>query len=188
MLKRDEETDFLAYSLPDAISSSLSGIDSLIVRSSMLAAHFEGAVDPKRIATEAEVDVILTGSVLRAGDQIRVTCQLVEAPSAAMIWSETVSSSMQDLFKIQDELSERVVHTLMLPRSERERRIFRRDVPASAKSFEFYLRANQIVATRTLENMRLARDLYLQCLDDDPDYAPAWACLGRTHRFIEKFG
>ena len=188
VLKRDEETDFLAYSLPDAISSSLSGIDSLIVRSSLLAARFEGPLDPKRIATEAEVDAILTGSVMRAGDQIRLTCQLVEAPSATVIWSETVNSSMQDLFKIQDELSERVVHSLMLPLSERERRIFRRDVPASAKGYEFYLRANQIVATRTLENMRLARDLYLQCLDDDPDYAPAWAHLGRVHRFIEKFG
>jgi tetratricopeptide (TPR) repeat protein len=95
---------------------------------------------------------------------------------------------MQDLFKIQDELSERIVHSLMLPFSERERGILRRDVPASAKGYEFYLRANQIAAIRTLDNMRLARDLYLQCLDHDPDYAPAWARLGRVNRFIEKFG
>ncbi len=188
LLKRDEETDFLAFSLPDAISSSLSGIDSVIVRSSLLAARFEGPVDPKRIASEAEVDAILTGSVMRVGDRIRLTCELVEVPSATMIWSETVFSSIQDLFKIQDELSERVVHSLMLPLSERERRTFRRDVPASATGYEFYLRANQIAATRTLDNMRLARDLYLQCLDDDPDYAPAWARLGRVNRFIEKFG
>jgi serine/threonine protein kinase len=188
VLRRDEETDFLAYSLPDAISSSLSGIDSLIVRSSLVAARFEGPVDPKRIAAEAEVDAILTGSVMRAGEKIRLTCELVEAPSATMIWSETVTSSMQDLFKIQDELSARVAHSLMLPLSERERHIFRRDVPASAKGYEFYLRANQIAAVRSLENMRLARDLYLQCLDHDPDYAPAWARLGRVTRFIEKFG
>jgi tetratricopeptide (TPR) repeat protein len=153
-----------------------------------LAARFEGPVDLKRIATEAEVDAILTGSVMRAGDQVRLTCQLVEAPSAKMIWSETINASMQDLFKIQDELSERVVHSLMLPLSERERHNFRRDVPASAKGYEFYLRANQIAVVRTLDNMRLARGLYLQCLDDDPDYAPAWARLGRVHRFLEKIG
>jgi TolB-like protein len=188
LLKRDEETDFLAYSLPDAISSSLSGIDSVIVRSSLLAARFEGPVDLKRIATEAEVDAILTGSVMRVGDRIRLTCELVEVPSATMIWSETVISSMPDLFKIQDELSERVVHSLMLPLSEREQHVFRRDVPANATGYEYYLRANQIAATRTLENMRLARDLYLQCLDEDPDYAPAWARLGRVNRFLEKFG
>jgi len=188
LLKRDEETDFLDYSLPDAISNSLSGIDSVIVRSSLLAARFEGPVDLKRIATEAEVDAILTGSVMRAGDRIRLTCELVEVPSATMIWSETVISSMQDLFKIQDELSERVVHSLMLPLSEREQHVFRRDVPANATGYEYYLRANQIAATRTLENMRLARDLYLQCLDNDPNYAPAWARLGRVNRFLEKFG
>jgi serine/threonine protein kinase/tetratricopeptide (TPR) repeat protein len=188
VLKKDEETDFLAYSLPDAISSSLSGIDSLIVRSSLLAARFEGLVDPKRVAAEAEVDAILTGSVMRVGDRIRLTCELVEAPSAAVTWSEAVTSSMQDLFKIQDELTQRVVRSLMLPVSERERSTFRRDVPASAKGYEFYLRANQIAAVRTLENMCLARDLYLQCLDDDPGYAPAWARLGRVTRFIEKFG
>jgi serine/threonine protein kinase/tetratricopeptide (TPR) repeat protein len=188
VLKKDEETDFLAYSLPDAISSSLSGLDSVIVRSSLLAARFEGPVDPKRVAAEAEVDVILTGSVMRVGDRIRLTGELVEAPSATVIWSETVTSSMRDLFKIQEELSQRVVRSLMLPVSERERRTFRRDVPASAKAYEFYLRANQIATVRTLENMRLARDLYLECLDDDPDYAPAWARLGRVTRFIEKFG
>jgi serine/threonine protein kinase len=188
VLKRDEETDFLAYSLPEAISNSLSGIDSLIVRSSLLAAAFEGSPDPKTVAIEADVDAILTGSILRAGDRIRVTCQLVEAPSGTMTWSETVSSSMQDLFKVQDDLCERVLQSLTLPSCEREHRIFRRDVPANAKAYEYYLRANQIAATRNLDNMRLARDLYLQCLEEGPDYAPAWARLGRVYRFIEKFG
>lgn len=188
VLKRDAETDFLAYSLPDAISSSLSGIDSLIVRSSQMAAAFEGMTDPKRVAVEADVDAILTGSLLRAGDRIRLTCQLVEAPSGTMIWSDTASSSMQDLFKIQDELCERIVQSLRLPLNDRERCIFRRDVPASAKAYEYYLRANQIAATKTLDDMRLARDMYLQCVDEGPDYAPAWARLGRVYRFIEKFG
>jgi serine/threonine protein kinase/tetratricopeptide (TPR) repeat protein len=188
ILKRDEETDFLAYSLPDAVGSSLSGVDNLIVRSSLLAAGFEGLLDPRRVAAQADVDAILTGTVLRAGDRIRVTCQLVEAPSGTIIWSDTLSSSMHDLFRIQDELCERVVQSLALPLNERERRIFQRDVPASAKTYEYYLRANQIAATRTLDSMRLARDLYRQSLEEDPAYAPAWAQLGRVYRFIEKFG
>src|ERR1035438_3070823 len=50
------------------------------------------------------------------------------------------------------------------------------------------LRANQMAAKKTLDDMRLARDMYLQCVDEDPDYAPAWARLGRAYRFIEKFG
>ena len=188
MLKKDTETDFLAYSLPDAISSSLSGIDSLIVRSSQMGSMFEGIADPKRVAVEADVDAILTGSLLRAGDRIRLTCQLIEAPGGKVIWSDTETSSIQDLFKIQDELCDGIVQSLRLPLNDRERSIFRRDVPTSAKAFEYYLRANQMAAKKTLDDMRLARDMYLQCVDEGPDYAPAWARLGRAYRFIEKFG
>jgi serine/threonine protein kinase len=188
MLKKDTETDFLSYSLPDAISSSLSGIDSLIVRSSQMGSMFEGSADPKRVALEADVDAILTGTLLRVGDRIRLTCQLVEAPGGTVIWSDTANSSIRDLFKIQDELCNGIVQSLRLPLNDRERSIFRRDVPTSAKAFEYYLRANQIAAKKTLDDMRLALDMYLQCLDEGPSYAPAWARLGRAYRFIGKFG
>src|SRR6202011_5847428 len=124
----------------------------------------------------------------RAGDRIRLTCQLVEAPGGTVIWSDTATSSIQDLFKIQDELCNGIVQSLRLPLNDRERSIFRRDVPTSARAFEYYLRANQMAAKKTLDDMRLARDMYLQCVDEGPDYAPAWARLGRAYRFIEKFG
>ncbi|MBZ5583638.1 MAG: protein kinase [Acidobacteriia bacterium] len=188
VLRRDEDTDFLAYSLPDAISTSLSGIDSLIVRSSLAAARFEGqAPDPRRIAAEAGVDAILTGALLRVGAQLRVACQLVEAPSGTMLWSETAQVSMADLFQLQDGLVHRIVQSLAPQLSERERHALRRDVPASATAYEYYLRANQLTLIRTIGNMKLARDLYRQCVEEDAGYAPAWARLGRVHRFIEKF-
>jgi serine/threonine protein kinase len=187
-LKSDEQTDFLTYALPEAISNSLSAMDNLIIRSSVLAARFEGQPDPKRVALEADVDAFLTGSLVRAGDRFRLTCQLVEAPSGSVIWSESANSSMRDLFTIQDELCERILQSLQFPLDERQRRTSHRDVPATARAYEYYLRANQIVATRTLDNMSLARDLYLQCLEESPDYAPAWAQVGRVYHFLEKFG
>jgi serine/threonine protein kinase len=187
LLKKDDDTDFLAQSLPDAVCNSLSGIDSLIVRSSMLGASLAGSSDLRQIATEAGVDAILTGSLLRAGPQIRVTCQLVEAPSGTVLWSETINSTLLDLFRLQDELSQGIVQSLMLPLSEREQRSFRRDVPANAKAYEYYLRANQLAALPSLDNMKLALGLYRQCLEEDPEYAPAWARLGRVDRFVEKF-
>ena len=186
--KSDEQTDFLNYTLPDAISNSLSAMDNLIVRSSLLAARFEGQPDPKRVAVEADVDAFLTGSLLRAGDRFRLTCQLIEAPSGSVIWSQTANSSMQDLFMIQDELCERILQSLQFPLDERERRSSHRDVPASARAYEYYLRANQIAVTRTLDSMSLARDLYLQCLEESPNYAPAWVRLGRVCHFLGKFG
>jgi serine/threonine protein kinase/tetratricopeptide (TPR) repeat protein len=186
-LKSDEQTDFLACSLPDAISNSLSGMDNLIVRSSLMAAKLANPPDPKRVAIEAEVDAFLTGSLLRAGDRFRLTCQLVEAPSGSVFWSDSANSSMQDLFAMQDELCERILQSLKLPLDEREHRNSRRDIPATARAYECYLRANQIAVIRTLENIGLARDMYLQCLEESPDYAPAWACLARVYHFLDKF-
>jgi len=185
--KSDEQTDFLTFTLPEAISNSLSAMDNLIVRSSLMAARFEGQPDPRRVAVEADVDAFLTGSLLRAGDRFRLTCQLIEAPGGRVLWSESANSSMQDLFTIQDELSERILKSLHVPLNEREDRAYRRDVPASAMAYEYYLRANQITVTRTLDNMSVARDFYLQCLEESPNYAPAWAAVGRVYHFLGKF-
>jgi serine/threonine protein kinase len=185
--KSDEQIDFLTFALPEAISNSLSAMDHLIVRSSLLAARFEGQPDPRRVAVEADVDAFLTGSLLRAGDRFRLTCQLIEAPGGSVLWSESANSSMQDLFTIQDELCERILQSLKFPLDERERRTSQRDVPASARAYEYYLRANQITIVRNLDSMGLARDLYLQCLEESPDYAPAWARLGRVYHFLGKF-
>jgi DNA-binding winged helix-turn-helix (wHTH) protein len=86
MLRPDTETDFLAFSLPDAITASLSGLRSLVVRSSVAASRFRGEVtDPKRLAEEADVDVAVTGSLLRVGDQLRVSAQLTAVPTGTLL-------------------------------------------------------------------------------------------------------
>src|SRR6188474_2697339 len=76
VLRPDPETDFLAFSLPDAIATSLSGIGSLLVRSSAMAARFADAPDLKALSSEADVDRVVMGTLLRAGDELRVTAQL----------------------------------------------------------------------------------------------------------------
>jgi len=187
ILRADPETDFLAFSLPDAITTWLSGLDSLIVRSSIVASRLAGqAMDLKAIASEADVDVVLTGTLVRSGEQLRVSTQLVEAPSGTLIWSNTSQLSLGDIFRLQDDLATRIVESLSIPLTAREHRMLKHDVPASAKAYEFYLRANQLASR--LSTLSLARDLYLECLQEDPQYAPAWARLGRVYRVLGKFG
>src|SRR5262245_52381144 len=118
ILKADPETDFLAFSLPDALTLSLSGLTSLVVRSSVAAARFGAAaeaVDPKAIAAEADVDVIVSGTLLRAGDQVRVTSQLTDAATGTLLWSDTAQAAVGDLFQVQDELPSRKVAFLKRP-------------------------------------------------------------------------
>ncbi|MPY87020.1 MAG: protein kinase [Luteitalea sp.] len=185
VLRPDAETDFLAFSLPDAIATSLSGIASLVVRSSATAARFGGgeSTDLKTLAAEAAVDLVVMGTLLRSGDQLRAAAQLVEAPGGTLLTSHTVQSSLGDLFRLQDDLATRIVEALSLPLAGREAPT--RDVPRSARAYEFYLRANELA--RDYDQLRLARDLYLRSLDEDPTFAPAWAQLARCHRVIGKY-
>ena len=101
MLRPDPDTDFLCFSLPDALSASLSSLESLVVRSSLTAARFAAdAPDLRRISEEADVDIVLTGMLLRAGDELRVTAQLADAAAGTLIWSHTAQGPVGDLFRL----------------------------------------------------------------------------------------
>ena len=183
-LRADPESDFLAFSLPDAIATSLSGTGSLVVRSSAVAARFAGeAPDLKALAAEADVDRVVTGTLLRSGEQVRASVQLVEAPAGTLLASLTVQSSLGDLFRLQDDISRRVVQALSLPLVGVATPT--PDVPRDAQAYELYLRANELASSH--EGLVRARDLYERCLALDPDFAPAWAHLGRCHRAIGKY-
>jgi len=184
VLRPDPETDFLAFSLPDAIATSLSGIGSILVRSSVTAARFADAPDLKVLSSEADVDRVVMGTLLRAGEQLRVTAQLVEAPGGTLLTSHTVQSSMGDLFRLQDDITRRVVEALSLP-LRADVTPSARDAPHDARAYELYLRANELA--RTYDGLPRARDLYERCLELDPGFAPAWAHFGRAHRVIGKY-
>lgn len=186
MLRPDPEIDFLAFGLPDAITCSLRGLSALIVRSNVAGLRFASdSPDLRAVAADAGVDVILTGALLRAGDQVRVSAQLSEGEDGTLIWSKTSQVLMRDMFQLQDELTHHIVDSLALPLSAREQQAMARDVPATARAFEFFLRANQLAYQEA--NWPAARDLYRAALEEDPRYAPAWARLGRCYRLIGKY-
>ena len=188
MLRPDPDTDFLAFSLPDAITSSLGGLASLVVRSSAVAGRFaagKDAWDPKDVALEADVDVIVTGTLLRASDAVRVSAQLTDAATGTLLWSDTAQAPVGDLFRLQDDLTQRIVTSLSLPLSARERQMLQRDVPASAKAYDFFLRGNQL--SYDSKQWSVARELYLRAVEEDSRYAPAWARLGRIHHVMAKY-
>ncbi len=188
MLRPDPEVDFLAFSLPDAILSSLAGIQSLVVRSTLAGAGYatDEGVDLKKIGAEAGVDVVLCGTLLRAGGQVRVNAQLLEASSGTILWSKTVQLELKDIFEVQDQLARAIVESLSIPLSSGDQRRLRRDLPASARAYEFYLRGNQLAYDSSM--LSVAGEMYRSALDEDPDFAPAWAKLGRVHRLLAKYG
>ena len=137
VLRPDAETDFLAFSLPDAIATSLSGNTGMIVRSSAVAARFAtGTPDLKALAAEADVDRVVMGTLLRAGDQLRATAQLVDAPGGTLLSSHTVQASLGDLFGLQDDIARRVAEALALPLAGTPAQS--PDRPAAPEAYQLY--------------------------------------------------
>ena len=187
MLRPDEDAEFLAFSLPEAITMSLSGLGSIVVRSTLAGGQFATeSPDLKALATHAEVDLVLVGSLLRGGDTLQVNAQLLEAPGGTVVWSERAQVEWQNIFHLQEDLTRRIVGSLAQPLSAKEEQRLRRDVPASATAYELYLRANKLAIPSTPSEWETARDLYLECVEQDPNYAPAWARLGRLQRVVAK--
>jgi serine/threonine protein kinase/tetratricopeptide (TPR) repeat protein len=184
VLRPDPETDFLAFSLPDAIATSLAEVRSLVVRSTAAAARFAGETpDLKALAAEAQVDRVVMGTLLRAGDDVRATAQLVEAPAGTLLTSHTIQAPLGNLFGLQDDIARRVTDALALPLGATTTPA--PEPPHNPRAYEFYLRANELA--RSYDKMLEARELYTRALDLDPRFAMAWAHLGRCHRVIGKY-
>ena len=148
--------------------------------------RFAGSTpDLKEIAKEADVDIVLTGTLLRGGSQIRLTTQLVEAPGGTLIWSRALQVELQDIFQLQDTLVSGVVESLALPLTAGERQLLSHDTPGNASAYDLYLRANELGRNRA--KIGAAIELYEQCVAMDPGYAPAWARLGRARWLADKY-
>jgi TolB-like protein len=186
LLRPSEEIEFLAFSLPEAITVSLAGLEDLVVRSSIVADRYaHESPDLKKIAEEEDVDVVLIGALLKIGEHLRITAQLVEAPSGTLLWSHSSQSTSRELLELHDDLVRRVVDSLLPSLSPREHQALQQDRPASATVYELYLRANELAPR--WPNLPTAIELYERCVAMDSSYAPAWARLGRARWLWDKY-
>ena len=186
LLRPSDEIQFLAFSLPEAITVSLAGLADLVVRSSIVAARYSSeSPDLKKIAKEAEVDVVLTGALLQIGEQLRITTQLVEAPTGTLVWSHSSQATIRELLQLHDDLVRRVVESILPSLSLGEHQALQQDRPASPTVYELYLRANEL--SRQWENLPAAIERYERCVKMDASYAPAWARLGRARWLWDKY-
>jgi TolB-like protein len=186
LMRRSEDLEFLTYSLPESITVSLSGLENLVVRSSLIAAQYAQDVpDFQKIAGETEVDVILTGTLLPVREQLRITAQLVEVPAGSVLWSHSSDVTVRELLQLHDDLVNRVVQALLPALNPKDQAALRQDRPASPTVYQLYLRANEF--SRGWQSLPAAIDLYEQCVQLDPRYAPAWARLGRARWLCDKY-
>ena len=188
LMRPDPDVTFLSYGLADAISGSLASIGDVVVRAPSVASDWAApGADLRRLAAQADVDLVLAGNLMRAGAQLRATMQLIEASTGTVLGASTVNGSMDDIFALEDALTQAAL-TLLAPRRPEHKSdttTLHRDVPATGRAFELFLRGLELM--RALHRAPEARQLFDEAVETDPLFAPAWAALGRCHRVVGKY-
>jgi TolB-like protein/thioredoxin-like negative regulator of GroEL len=159
-LSADSENEHFADGLTDEVITDLSMIKTLRVISRQSAMRLKGSdKDVRTLARELGARYVLTGGIRRAGPNLRITAQLVDASVDAQLWADKYTGTLDDVFDIQEKLSHQIVDALRLRLTPaEERRIAERPI-ADVRAFEFYLLARQQIWSFTLESLERALQL-----------------------------
>ena len=174
----DPEQDYFADGMVEDIITGLSRIKWLFVIARNSSFVYKGkAVDVRQVGRELGVRYVLEGGVRKAGGRVRITAQLVEAETGAHLWAEKYDGALEDVFELQDRITDQVVGIVepSLRRSEIERS--RRKRPDSLDAYDLFLRALPHMETRMPDGARKAISLLEEALRLEPDYPAAHAHL-----------
>jgi TolB-like protein len=174
----DKDNEFFSDGLSEELLNVLAQVDGLRVAARTSSFHFKDTdEDLRSIATKLGVDHVLEGSVRKSGNRIRVTAQLIKANDGFHLWSDTYDYEMDDVFRIQDEISLAVVDALKVNLLGEERQRLTKRATTNVEAHNLYLRGRQFLHLRTLESIEQAEKLFEQAVRMDPNYALAYSGL-----------
>jgi adenylate cyclase len=177
----EDGESWLAAGMSEDITTSLSRFRNLFVIARASAFVFrEREIDPQEIARELGVRYVMTGSVMKAGRRIRVTVQLTDAIRDRIVWGEHYSREFDDIFDIQDEITQVVVAATAVQIESSERERTRTLPPSDLRAYGYVLQGQQHIFQYRREDNRIAQELYDAALEVDPVYARAIAAKSRT--------
>ena len=178
----DPDQDYFSDGLTEEIITDLSHIHDLLVISRNSAMTFKGTrKKTKEIASEVNVRYVLEGSVRRAGNNLRIVAQLIDGVNDSHIWAEKYVGTLDDIFDIQEKVSNSITSELKLKLSDKEKdKVLERPIK-DIHAFEYYLRAKQEIYRYTKNSMTKAIDFLEKALNEEGDNSYLYAELAHAH-------
>ena len=153
----------------------------MCIRDSVAAFQFGGKrADVQEIGRKLNVATVLEGSVRKAGNQLRITAQLVNTSDGYHLWSRQFDRSLEDIFEIQGEIADAIANTLSLTL---QRQFGHAQQSVDPKAYDFFLRGLSYFARHTTQDNVYARQMFSQAIDIEPDFGRAWAGMAYTYGF-----
>lgn len=182
----DAEQEYFSDGISEDIITDLSKVKSLAVVSRNTAFTFKGKHhDLTAIARQLNVTHVLEGSVRKSGNRVRITAQLIDGKADQHVWAERWDRDLDDIFALQDEISEAIVAALKLKLLPEEKKAIERRDTTSTEAYQTYLMARNYYITGNMTDARKAATVVRLCrraIELDENYARAWAMLAVAQR------
>jgi TolB-like protein/DNA-binding winged helix-turn-helix (wHTH) protein/Flp pilus assembly protein TadD len=184
-LSGDASQDYFADGMTDELITDLGQISALRVISRTSVMAYKRARKPlPQIARELNVDAVVEGTVLRSGDQVRITAQLIEASADKQLWSQSYEGELRDTLALQNKVARAIADEIRINLSPREQAALRTVRVVNPEAYESYLKGRYFWNKRTADSLKAALAYFDQAIEEDPKYAEAYSGLADTYALL----
>jgi TolB-like protein/DNA-binding winged helix-turn-helix (wHTH) protein/Flp pilus assembly protein TadD len=177
-LSRDPSQDYFADGMTDELITELGQISELRVISRTSMMTYKGANKSlPQIARELNVDAVIEGTVLRSGDQVRITAQLIQAPADKHLWAQSYEGDVRQTLALQRQVARAIAEEIQIELTSHERDVLKSVKAVNPDAYEAYLKGRYFWNKRTPDSMKKAIEYFNQAVEKDPNYAQAYAGL-----------
>ena len=188
-LSRDPDNAYFTEGVQDEILTRLAKVADLKVISHTSTQHLQSAPeDLREIAKRLGVTNILEGSVQKAGDQVRVNVQLINAMTDAHLWAETYDRKLIDIFGVESDVAKTIADTLRAKLTGSEQTSIAKVPTTNPEAYELYLKGRFFWNKRSGVDLRKAIEYFNQAVAEDPNYALAYVGLADSYLLLPNYG
>ena len=183
-LSGDSSQDYFADGMTDELITDLSQISALRVISRTSVMQYKRVHRPlPEIARELNVDAVVEGTVLRSGDRVRITAQLIQVPTEKHLWAQSYEGDMRDALTLQSQVADAVAEQIRINLNPREQAALKKKA-VNPEAYEAYLKGRYFWNKRTANGLKTAVAYFEQAIDQDPNYAPAYSGLADSYALM----
>ncbi len=184
-LSGEKNQDYFADGMTDELIASLAKIRQLRVISRTSAMAYKGTRKPlSEIARDLHVDAVVEGTVLRAGNRVRITAELVQVSTDRHLWAETYESELGNILTLQSQVASAIVNEIRINLTPEEQKRLATPRVVNAQAYEDYLKGRYYWNKRSEEGLTKAVEYYQRAADKDPQYALAYAGLADCYDLL----
>jgi TolB-like protein/DNA-binding winged helix-turn-helix (wHTH) protein/Tfp pilus assembly protein PilF len=187
-LSGDPGQDYFAVGMTDELTNNLARIRTLRVVSRTTAMQYQNTHKSiPEIARELNVDAVIEGSVVRSGDQVRITTQLIDARRDAHLWAQSYERPISNILNVQDSIALEIASQVRASLTADERGLFTARAPIRPNAYDDYLRGRNQLTKQNPDAIQKSVEYFEQAIDDDPQYARAYAGLADAYTLLANY-